>query len=265
MRTVPAYSKHKSRRKKFKRAQTIVYGPNHTLQCDLIDYKELKHSNPRYILTCIDIFSRYAHVRVLKSKTGPLTADALRDIFETMISPPAFLGHDRGSEFLNPEVKDLCNSYNIKQIKLKYGPKAAVAERFNLTLKRKLEIYMDHNKTKKFVPALQLLVNGYNNSVHRTIKMKPADVNFDNAARVRAILYPNKRSKKPCSDIHIGDKVRALKYKGVFTKGYKQNFSSEIYQVVNTYRSLNSVCRYEEGYLTLCLKFINLLSSKLFY
>jgi hypothetical protein len=78
--------------------------------------------------------------------------------------------------------------------------------------------------------------------------MPPAEVNFTNAAELRQRLklkriYPPKRPSK----FRIGDHVRTIVHKDVFTKGYMPNFSEEIYTISKvrsarhpyTYRLLN--------------------------
>ena len=71
------------------------------------------------------------------------------------------------------------------------------------------------------------IVNKYNNTVHRTVKMKPIDVK-DNT-------YID--SKKEVNDkdpkFKIGDHVRISKYKNIFTKGYTPNWSEEVFVVNN--------------------------------
>ena len=67
-------------------------------------------------------------------------------------------------------------------------------------------------------------VNKYNNTVHRTIKMKPIDVTDDSYAEYNENsmeLYSNKKNPK----FKVGDKVRISKDKNIFAKGYTPNWS----------------------------------------
>ena len=54
--------------------------------------------------------------------------------------------------------------------------KPVVAERFIRTLKNKIYKYMTAIPKNLYIDKLDDLVNEYNNTYHRTIKMKPADV-----------------------------------------------------------------------------------------
>ena len=55
--------------------------------------------------------------------------------------------------------------------------KSVVAERFIRTLKNKIYKYMTSVSKKLYIDKLDDIVNKYNKSYHRTIKMKPVDVN----------------------------------------------------------------------------------------
>ena len=66
-------------------------------------------------------------------------------------------------------------------------------------------------------------VNKYNNTVHRTIKMKPIDVTSDSYAEY------NEDSHEKDPKFKVGDRVRISKYKNIFAKGYSQNWSEEVF------------------------------------
>ena len=70
--------------------------------------------------------------------------------------------------------------------------------------------------------VLDNVANKYNNTVHRTIKMKPIDLTSDSYAEY------NEDSNEKDPKFKVGDRVRISKYKNIFAKGYKQNWSEEI-------------------------------------
>ena len=76
-----------------------------------------------------------------------------------------------------------------------------------------------------YFDALDDIVNKYNNTVHRTIKMKPIDVTSDSFAE------NNEDSNKKNPKFKVGDHVRISKYKKNFAKGYAPNWSEEIFIV----------------------------------
>ena len=83
--------------------------------------------------------------------------------------------------------------------------------------------------------VLDDIVNKYNNTVHRTIKMKPIEVTDDYYAEYNGIafneipmeLHSNKRNPK----FKVGDNVRISKYKNNFAKGYTLNWSEEVFVI----------------------------------
>ena len=56
--------------------------------------------------------------------------------------------------------------------------KSVVAEIFIRTLKNKIYKYMTSISKNLYIDKLDDIVNEYNNTYHRTIKMKPIDVNI---------------------------------------------------------------------------------------
>ena len=76
-----------------------------------------------------------------------------------------------------------------------------------------------------YFDVLDDIVNKYNNTVHRTIKMKPIDVTDDSYAEY------NECSNKKDPKFNVGDHVRISKYKNIFAKGFAPNWSEEVFVV----------------------------------
>ena len=62
------------------------------------------------------------------------------------------------------------------------GGKSVVAERFSRTLKNKIYKHMTAISKNVYFDVLDDIVDEYNNTYHRTIKMKPIDVKDDSFA-----------------------------------------------------------------------------------
>ena len=73
--------------------------------------------------------------------------------------------------------------------------------------------------------VLEDIFNKYNNTVHRTIKMKPTEVTDDSFAEY------NEDSNKRKPKFKAGDHVRISKYKNIFAKGYAPNWSEEAFVI----------------------------------
>ena len=73
-----------------------------------------------------------------------------------------------------------------------------------------------------YFDMLEDIVNKYNNTVHRTIKMNPIDVTDD------SFVEYNEESNKKYPKFKFDDQVRISKYKNIFAKGYTPNWSEEV-------------------------------------
>ena len=108
--------------------------------------------------------------------------------------------------------------------------KASVVERFNRTLKSKLEKYFYENHTKDWYTVLEQFVDNYNKTPHRSIGMAPNQVNDANASVVFKKMFPDiQLQSKP--RLAVGNIVRKIKHKTYFEKGYTRNWSEECYRV----------------------------------
>ena len=94
-----------------------------------------------------------------------------------------------------------------------------------LLLKNKIFKHLTAISKNVYFDVLDDFVSKYNNTVHRTIKMKPIDVTDDS--------YPeyNDNFNKKYPKFKVGDHVRISKQKNIFAKGYAPNWSEEVFVV----------------------------------
>ena len=97
--------------------------------------------------------------------------------------------------------------------------KSVIAERFIRTLKTKIYKYMTSVSKNEYVDKLDDIVDEYNNTCHRTIKMKPVDVKGNTYIDIEKEV--NDKDPK----FKVGDHVRISRYKNIFAKGYTPNWS----------------------------------------
>ena len=76
-----------------------------------------------------------------------------------------------------------------------------------------------------YINKLNDIVGEYNNTYHRTIKMKP--VNVEDNTSVAFKKEVNDKDPK----FKVGDHVKISKYKNIFAKGYTTNLSEEFFVV----------------------------------
>ena len=230
------FTKHKRIVRKFRRNRILLRGMWDLFQMDLTDMQKFSARNDRvkYLLGIIDCFSKFAWVYPLKSKSTQSMRSAFIKFFQTIRpNKPKNLQSDKGSEFINKEMQQFFQSEQINFYTTKNDmPKAAIIERFWRTLKGKIFKYMTANKTKRYIDILPTLVNTYNNTKHRSIKMRPSEVNKENETQVLETLFPE-QNRTLKVHYQIGDKVRIVKKYQKFERGFTTNFSNEVF-IVNS-------------------------------
>ena len=111
------------------------------------------------------------------------------------------------------------------------GLKASVVQRFNRTFKNKMYKYFTAKNTLAYIDVLSKLVKPYNNSYHRSIKMKPSQVTKSNEAKVWDTLYGKDVEKRVRYKFQVGDRVRISKVKRMFEKSYIPNYTQEMFTI----------------------------------
>ena len=114
--------------------------------------------------------------------------------------------------------------------------KSVAGERFIRTLKNKIFKHMTAVSKNVYFVVLDDIVNKYNNTVHRNIRMKPIDVTSDSYAEY------NEDSSETKPKFKAGDHIRISKFKKVFAKGYIQNWSEEVFVVSKTKDTVPWTC-----------------------
>ena len=103
-----SYSLHKRDRRRFARNPPYVQGIDDQWQSDLVDVHQLSRQNHgiHFLLTCIDVFSKYARVVPVKAKSAEAMVAAFDDLF-TQVHPwfPRRLQTVKGKEFINAQVQ----------------------------------------------------------------------------------------------------------------------------------------------------------------
>ena len=128
---------------------------------------------------------------------------------------------DKGSQFYNNSFRKWLKDNDIEMYSINNEGKSVVAKRFIRTLKNKIYKCMTSISKNMYIDELDDIVDEYNNTYYRTIKMKPIDVKDDTYIDFEKEL--NDKDPK-CK---VGDHVRISKYKNIFAKGYTPNWSEE--------------------------------------
>ena len=82
--------------------------------------------------------------------------------------------------------------------------------------------FFNHEGNKQWVKALRLFVEVINESINRTIKARPTDVNKDNQHEVFMTLYSQPVHLLP-PKFHVGNLARVAKYESVLRPQEKRD------------------------------------------
>jgi len=147
-----------------------------------------------------------------------------------------------GSEFHNNKVNDLLKGQNVHHFVTLNEGKANYAERVIQTIKNRIGRYLEEAESYRWIDALSQITDSYNNTHHRGIRMKPADVTSKDEINIWKLNYENipkqkvKTKPKPKAKLYslnIGDYVRLSGYKHPFDKSaFSHSWTTELFIVV---------------------------------
>ena len=124
---------------------------------------------------------------------------------------------DKGSKFYNNSFKKWLKDNDIEMYSIHKEGKSVVAEIIIRKLKIKIHKHMTSVSKYANIDKLDDAVGEYNNTYHRTIKMKPDDVKDNTYIDFKKEV----NDKDPT--FKVGDHVRISKYKNIFTEGHTPN------------------------------------------
>ena len=249
----------------------VVEKPMIHHEMDLIDMSAFSKMNNgiTFVLNVIDVHSKWLWSRPLKNKSAESVAYELQNIYLNE-GGPKILSSDRGPEFVNEKMRELCSRFNIEQrLATEYHPEAnGQIERLNKTLKESIYSYLAQYNTKNYVSQLQFLVYNYNTSKHSTTKYTPFQLHrhrdvqfkmlhqmaFENIKKTGDKMIQQSLKKQELDEypIEVGDHVRLsslaskdVRRKGVLNKRRAiRNWSQTVYEVIET-REDNGIEKYK--------------------
>ena len=131
----PATELHKPERRRFDKHTVFAKEVDDIWTVDLVDMPPFSRSNKdyKYLLTVIDVFSKYGWIVPLKTKTGKEVALTFRKLF--LACHPSCLWTDKGTEFYNAQLEAVLTANNVTLYSTENEEKSSVAERWNKTIR----------------------------------------------------------------------------------------------------------------------------------
>jgi hypothetical protein len=232
------YTLMRPKRVRFKRSKTVAAGYFTDVQIDLADFQGIQRHNRghRYLLVAIDVLSKFIMAAPVRSKKAEDVVEAFRKLIKSMPMVPMRVFSDKGLEFKNKQMKELFDKEEIEKFEPTHSSvKASVCERAIRNIKMRLYRYFAEKQTLNWIDIVQKIIDGINHSVSRVHGMRPVDVNFSNAQKVWRTIYGDELSTKKRKMVKPkfkpGDFVRMSRDKGIFAKGYLNNYDDEILEV----------------------------------
>ena len=213
-------------RRRFEKRHVFAKQIDDIWAADLVDMSFFSKSNKGYkfLLTVIDVYSKYVWIVPLENKTGKEVAEAMAKLFK--IAVPSRLWTDKGTEFNNQHLRRVLDANNVTLYFTDNEEKSSVGERWNRTMKRIMWKYFTANNTNKYIDELQNMVDKYNTTYHRSIKLT-----ISNYKHVFRALYGKIRPAPPPAKFHVGEKVRISRKKVTFEKGITPSWTEEVFPV----------------------------------
>ena len=229
---------HARRVNKFNRRSVYINRLDEIWSADIIFFKT-KDRGFTSALTVIDNFSKFGWAIPLKTKKSEELIKAFANIFAESDRFPKKIWFDKETGIYSDAFRGYVAQFGIDVYSTQSELKAVIIERWNRTLKENIyRKFTELGSDKQWVDLLSECVNTYNNTVHSTIKMTPIEASKkENEAIVKEQLDKKirKYTSKPAK-FKVGDKVRITEYKYTFDKGYKQNYTDEVFEI-NTVHS----------------------------
>ena len=169
------------------------------------------------------MFSKYSWFVLLKDKKGVSIVNAFQKTLDGSKRKPNKLWVDQGSAFYNNHFKKWLKDNENSMYSTYNEGKSVLTERFIRTLRNKIYKHMTAISKNVYFDVLDDIVDEYNNTYHKTIKMKPVDVESDSFSEY------NEKSNEKDPKFKVSDHIRISKFKNVFTKGCTPNWSEEIF------------------------------------
>lgn len=229
-----------------------VSKPFELWEIDLMDMSKAKDNGYAYIMNVIDDFTKRVWSMPLKTKSQKEIESNFLDIVKDAGKSPLKLLSDQEAAITSNEFKTFLEHNDIQWLNL--NKSAPTVERFNRTLRGRLEKLWVINKNKKWVDLLPSIITNYNSSYHRTIKTAPNNVKgaiikkvaTELKNRARDIIDKKGENESEFHNYNVNDKVRTV-LAGKFMKGSAQKLSTEIYTVkekIGSYYKLNNGKKY---------------------
>jgi len=240
--TLPAYTIHHPRRKRFVTHFYNIASFYRLFEVDLCDVQSLSQDNDgvRFLLVGVEGASRRIFVETCVNKEGATVASAMRKMLSSMPKMIQVCRSDKGSEFKSHPFRALLTENDIHQQFATNESKCALAERAIAKVMGRVYRYLTYSSDKRYVDALPALVEGLNRTPHAHTRVPALEFDPDrDLYRVwEATVLKNApvlgaaRKKHMDYKFALGDRVRITRFYDPLRKGFWGYFTPEYFTIV---------------------------------
>ena len=228
-----SYTKYKNRIRKFPRLHVFARFIDDIWCLDLAQVDKLSqwNSHTKFLMVCVDVFSRFIRVEPMKNKSSESTKMAFIKLCSNSNNfvIPKRLWIDRGKEFFG-DFRSFCEDAGINVYHTFSETKASFAERAIRSLKTIIYKHLEESGNYNYFRNLPNLVDCLNSRINRSTGLAPNKVTNSDYLKV---LYRQVNFSDKTPPFRKGDFVRIAKVTTSFSKGYKPQFTDELFRIIN--------------------------------
>ena len=230
----------KEKRKSKPKGHIVANLVNERWQMDIFDLSRYEKNNDgfKYLLVCIDVFSRKAYAKPMKSKDTSTVIDAFTNIIIHKTGPKIrSIIADQDPAWTNStwltfiEKENIAFNTNALKDHRALGIIDNFAKRIKLTLNKR---FVDTNSTK-WIDYITKVITTYNNQEHRSLgEATPNKVVKDTKTQdvIKTINEEKAQKNNTTSSINVGDKVKKnMLINESYAKGTDPKWSEKIFTV----------------------------------
>jgi hypothetical protein len=215
---------------------TVLSAPNKQVGIDLVDMQNFELNGYKYILTGVDLFSRYMVVVPLKNKEDVTVLNGFKTMLKEIPNVKS-IRSDNGSEFVADMFQKYLKDKNIHQVFSKSSNPQSNGgiERFNQTLKRLIHKSIELNNKFDWVANLNKLVNNLNDTIIARINKTPNEMQNETGDDAKVTEDLDKKIKKNTAEqkFKVKDKVRIFQPSD---KMKSRNWSEDVYEIETVFK-----------------------------
>ena len=156
-----------------------VEEPNQKMQVDFAGLLPLVWVTKKYILVCVDRFSKFPSAQITSSTSAKSIINFLSK-YIALHGMPRTIRTDQGSGFISKEIREFCHEHNIKVIFSPVGDHRAtgLVERLIRTIKERLLVMAQERPKPSLESALLKIIKCLRTVTQQSLNCSPFEAHF---------------------------------------------------------------------------------------